>query len=417
MPEKTGGWLEQHTMDVLRSRLVKRLRDADSRDRLRLYYPQLSSSSDASLMVHAKIAVIDDRLLRIGSSNLSNRSMGLDTECDLAIEAEPGGDAEHAIKSFREQLLAEHLAVRVDELVEVAQRKESLIKTIESLHGGERTLQELDAEVDPEVDQLVPESALLDPEQPIDSERLVTHFVPDPDKPYTARRIVLAVLVLFGLAGLAAAWRWTSLGDWLKLDVLLRQAGALKAHPATPLLVTAGIAVAAFLAVPLTLLVIAAILGFGSLSGFLYALSGAELSAILAYAVGRSVGRDLVRRFAGKRLNSISKRLSRRGLLTIITLRLVPVAPFNVINFVAGASHIRFRDFALGTLVGLVPGILAIALFADSVVRSIRDPDAGSFAWLTAVVVAIALPMLWLHKRLRGNHSRQENSPNRKPLP
>ena len=89
----------------------KQLREADAGERLRLYYPQLSSSSDVSLMVHAKVMVIDDRLLRVASSNLSNRSMGLDCECDLAIEAEPGSDTAQAIRQLREQLLAEHLGV------------------------------------------------------------------------------------------------------------------------------------------------------------------------------------------------------------------------------------------------------------------------------------------------------------------
>jgi len=409
MPEKTGGWLEQHTMDVLRSRVVKKLRDADRQDHLRLYYPQLSSSSETSLMVHAKVMVIDDRLLRVASSNLSNRSMGLDSECDLAIEASPGSETQNAIKRFREQLLAEHLDVQVDELAEAMPRKGSLIKTIERLRGGTRTLQRLDTEIDPEIEQMVPESALLDPEQPISSERFVTHFVPDEHKPYTARRVLLGVLVLLGLLGLAAAWRWTPLSEWLDIDLLIRQAEMLNAHPATPLLVIGGIAVAGFLAIPLTLLVIAAIVGFGSLVGFFYSLAGAELSALLAYGVGQGVGRDLVRRFAGERLNSLSKRLSRRGLLTIITLRIVPVAPFTVINLVAGASHIRFRDFALGTLVGLLPGILAIALFTDSVIRSIRDPGAGGFAWLAGVVIAVALTMLWLRKWLRRNPARGED--------
>ena len=117
------------------------------------------------------------------------------------------------------------------------QREHSLIKTIESLRGGERTLQPLDTAIDPEVDQLVPESALIDPERPMDAEGFVTHFVPDEHKPHTARRVVLGVLTLATLLGLAAAWRWTALGDWLDIDTLIRQAEALNAHPATPLLV------------------------------------------------------------------------------------------------------------------------------------------------------------------------------------
>ena len=89
-------------------------------------------------------------------------------------------------------------------------------------------------------------------------------------------------------------------------------------------------------------------------------------------------------------------------MLTIVTLRIVPVAPFVVINLVAGASHISFRDFALGTLVGLLPGLIAIAFFADGLVRSVRDPGVGSIAWLGVVVLAIVGATLWLRKWLRG---------------
>ena len=405
MPQRTGGWLEQHTMDVLRARLVKQLHEADHHRRLRLYYPQLSSSADVALMVHAKVMIVDDRLLRVASSNLSNRSMGLDCECDLAIEADADSDTQQAIRKLREQLLAEHLGVEVQAVADAMQREQSLIRAIESLRDGARTLQPLETEVDPEIDQLVPESALLDPEQPIDSERLVTHFVPEKHRPHTARRAVLGVLTLAALLGLAAAWRWTPLGDWLKIDSLIGQAQALNAHPATPLLVIAGIAVAGSLAVPLTLLVVATVLAFGSLAGFVYSLAGAELSALLTYALGQGAGRDLVRRYAGERLNSVSKKLSKRGLLTIITLRIVPVAPFTVINLVAGASHIRLKDFALGTLLGLLPGVFAIALFADGLVESIRDPDSGSFAWLAAVVIVIALAAFGLRKWLRGRQA------------
>jgi phosphatidylserine/phosphatidylglycerophosphate/cardiolipin synthase-like enzyme/uncharacterized membrane protein YdjX (TVP38/TMEM64 family) len=410
MPQKTGGWLEQHTMDVLRARLVKQLREADRGQRLRLYYPQLSSSADVALMVHAKVMIVDDRLLRVASSNLSNRSMGLDCECDLAIEAVPDSDTQQAIRKLREQLLAEHLGVEVRAVADAMQREQSLIRTVESLRDGDRTLQPLNTEVDPEIDQLVPASALLDPEQPIDSERLVTHFVPEKHQPHTARRAVLGVLTLAALLGLAAAWRWTPLGDWLKIDSLIAQAHALNAHPATPLLVIAGIALAGSLAVPLTLLVVATVLAFGSLAGFFYSLAGAELSALLTYALGQGAGRDLVRRYAGERLNSVSRKLSTRGLLTIITLRIVPVAPFTVINLVAGASHIRLKDFALGTLVGLLPGVFAIALFADGLVESIRDPDSGSFAWLTGVVVVIALAAFGLRRWLRGRQATAEGA-------
>ena len=106
-PEGASGWLEERTMGVLRSRLVRRLREADAHGRLAIVHPVVPGG--ARLNVHSKVLVVDDQLVRVGSSNLSNRSMGLDTELDVAIEARGEARVERAIDAFRDDLLAEHL--------------------------------------------------------------------------------------------------------------------------------------------------------------------------------------------------------------------------------------------------------------------------------------------------------------------
>jgi len=400
LPLKTGGWLEQQTMDVVRCRVVKQLREADTGGRLRLYFPQLLAGGEAATMVHAKLMIVDDRLLRIGSSNLSNRSMGLDSECDLLLAVEPG--TERAVGGLLESLLAQHLGVEVEEVRESREQQRSLIASIERLRRGERSLQPLDPQVDPAVDALVPDSALIDPERPMDVEHFVSHFVPDEYRPHSARRVLVSALVLAALLGLAAAWRWTALGDLLDLDLLVDQVRTLESHPLAPLLLIGLFALAASLAVPLTLLVIACVLAFGAVNGFIYSLLGAQLSAMLNYFFGRHLGRDLVRRYAGKTLNAVSRRLSRRGVLAIVTVRVVPVAPFAVVNLVAGASHISLRDFSLGTLLGSLPGIAGVALFADGIVRALRSPDSGSFAWVVGLLAVLVLLAYLLGKVLSG---------------
>ena len=87
-PETADGYLEPMAMDSARYRLLKLISDADAHDRFRIYTPV--TSEGAPIYVHAKITIVDDRLLRVGSSNFNNRSMGFDTECDLVIEAVPG---------------------------------------------------------------------------------------------------------------------------------------------------------------------------------------------------------------------------------------------------------------------------------------------------------------------------------------
>ncbi len=112
-PQETSGWLEQRTMGVLRSQCAARLRQADRHGRLRLYYPWQPGLGQACINLHAKVLVVDDRLVRVGSSNLSNRSMRLDTECDMAIDASDDVSVQAAIARFRSRLLAEHLGVTV----------------------------------------------------------------------------------------------------------------------------------------------------------------------------------------------------------------------------------------------------------------------------------------------------------------
>ena len=134
-----------------------------------------------------------------------------------------------------------------------------------------------------------------------------------------------------------------------------------------------------------------------------YALVGGELSAVACFGVGHALGRDTVRRLAGSRVNRISRKLSERGVLPMITLRNVPIAPFSVINVVAGVSDIRFRDFALGNFIGMIPGVVAIAFVTDRTLASFRDPSA------TTIVVALLVLLLaaglltmsrrWLRKR------------------
>jgi phosphatidylserine/phosphatidylglycerophosphate/cardiolipin synthase-like enzyme/uncharacterized membrane protein YdjX (TVP38/TMEM64 family) len=399
-PEETGGWLEQHTMDVLRARMLRRLRDADRQDRLRVYYPRLSVDPHVSLMVHAKVMVIDDVFVRVGSSNLSNRSMGLDSECDLGIEAASSDEHRAAIKAFRQRLLAEHLGVSADAVANAENDRGSLASAIESLRGGDRTLEPLDGEVPPEVDKLVPNASVLDPEKPVEPEALMPSFAEPEDRPNRGALIKLAAVTLAVLA-LAGLWRWTPLGEWLSVEKLTEVGEWMEQRPFTPLYLLGAYVVAGLAVIPVTLLFIATVIVFGPWLGMAYAVVGAEAAALAAFGVGRLLGRDAVRRIAGSSVNRISRKLSERGILATITLRIVPVAPFSVVNVVAGVSDVRLRDFAVGNLVGVLPGVIAAAFLTDRIVASLRDPSATTVALVAVAVLAVAAGVYALRRVLR----------------
>ena len=105
---RAPSWFDHLTMDYARNPLVRRLRAADSFGRFRALSPM--TSAGAAIFVHSKVAVFDDRIVRVGSANLNNRSEGFDTECDLTIEGSTDADG-RAIAGFRDQLLSHFLGI------------------------------------------------------------------------------------------------------------------------------------------------------------------------------------------------------------------------------------------------------------------------------------------------------------------
>jgi phosphatidylserine/phosphatidylglycerophosphate/cardiolipin synthase-like enzyme len=166
MPRSSESRLEQQAMDSARQRLLQLLWAADHHHRLGVYWPVTDGGT--AIYVHAKVLVIDDRLLRIGSSNLNNRSMGFDSECDLAVEATPGTprheETSRMITALRNGLVSEHLAVPVDAFEATMQPYGSFLKAIDALSGEGRTLRRFTNRiVDGEASPLA-ENDLMDPD-------------------------------------------------------------------------------------------------------------------------------------------------------------------------------------------------------------------------------------------------------------
>ncbi|MGH8714162.1 MAG: VTT domain-containing protein [Casimicrobiaceae bacterium] len=392
-PMRESGWLEVSTMGVLRARIHRRLMQADQRRRYRLYCPWLDDADAASphcLNVHSKVLVIDDDILSIGSANLSARSMSLDTECNIAIEA--GGDprVRAAIAGLRARLLAEHLDREPSLVAATLQREGSLIGAIEALRGDGRSLRPLDVAAEDEWSAMLADQPMIDPEEPVDVDSLLSDVVARSERKPAAGRIVAIALVLFALSALALAWRYTPLREWINVDSLVRISDRFDASPFAPLIVIGGFVLGGLVVIPVTMLIAATGIVFGPWLGMLYSLAGATLSAVFVYAIGRELGRDAVRRVAGRRINDLSRRIAKRGLLAMLFVRIVPIAPFSIINLVAGASHLAFRDFVVGTILGIAPGTVVIVFFVDRIVAAVRHPGLLSFA-LLALVAGVAI--------------------------
>jgi phosphatidylserine/phosphatidylglycerophosphate/cardiolipin synthase-like enzyme len=164
MPRTADGWLEQKAMDAARVQLARQIGKVDKRNRFRIYVPVTKGGAD--IYVHAKLMIVDDRILRIGSANLNNRSLGLDSECDVVLDTGVSGNevAVAAIAELRTRLLAEHLDLTPQEVAAQFADTQSLIDTIEGARGSGKTLELLDLEKPTAFEKLIAENELLDPE-------------------------------------------------------------------------------------------------------------------------------------------------------------------------------------------------------------------------------------------------------------
>jgi phosphatidylserine/phosphatidylglycerophosphate/cardiolipin synthase-like enzyme/uncharacterized membrane protein YdjX (TVP38/TMEM64 family) len=416
-PRMQSGWLQEMTMGVLRARLHRMLKDADAHDRYRLMSPSVPGLDTGCVNVHSKLMIVDDDLLLVGSANLNNRSMVLDTECNIAIDAKGDPRIQAVLARMRDSLLAEHLGCETDEFAGELDARHSMNDAIAALMrdaAENRTLERLNPTVTPDVDRLVPPEALIDPEKPVEAEQLVGQFVPV-EKPHRliGRFAMLGVLALL-IVGFAAAWHWTPLGDYLNLAALARQTRRIDTLPLAPLWILLAYVLAAVVSIPVTLLIATTGLVFGAAWGSFYALVGTLAAAAVTYLLGEWLGRDVVRRVAGARVNKLSERVAKRGLVAVVILRILPVAPFTIVNLVAGASMIGLRDFMLGTLIGMGPGILLTVAFAHQLVASLRHPTAASFGVLIGIGVTLVAISVVLQRFLGRKERAEEGERQRK---
>lgn len=207
---------------------------------------------------------------------------------------------------------------------------------------------------------------------------------------------MLSVMVL-----LAAAWRWGPLKDMIDMDAFAGLVGSLRIWPDGVLLLLGAFVVGGLLAVPVTLLIGVTAAVLGPILGFAVSLGGSLASALTTFALGRWLGRGLVRRLGGSALGRVSRRLAANGLLAVIFMRVVPLAPFSVVNLAAGASRIGTGPFVLGTILGMSPGIFLAVLFIDRLAAAIMSPDPATFAAVLVIGIGGWVGAAYLVRRMQ----------------
>jgi phospholipase D1/2 len=393
-PKTHHSWLEAVAMRHGRIRFQEIIRAADLGDRVRFVYPRVAERSESvDVMVHSKVMIVDDRLLRIGSANLNNRSMGADSECDLVIEARSDAERE-AISAARSRLLAMHCGVSEADAAE-ALRSQSLIAVSRMLGTNSRGLEDIDDGGPERADYPGFLDAVADPERPIDAEAFIA--MTSGEQGPGLRLRAGFTLVLFAALILSLAGVWAVFSQ--EADAAVRDVLQLTVSDwTTPFVVVGVFLVGAALMVPVTLMIIGASATLGLVWGLTYAALGTLVSAAVFYGLGAWLGTGVVRRVTGGRLGKVRDAIRRGGVLAIAAIRVVPLAPFSFINLAAGATSVGFWPFIVGTALGMAPGFIVLSALGDRLYRLVSEPT------VVGIAIVFALLLLWLATLLFAQH-------------
>jgi phosphatidylserine/phosphatidylglycerophosphate/cardiolipin synthase-like enzyme/uncharacterized membrane protein YdjX (TVP38/TMEM64 family) len=355
-PKDCHGWVEQNTMGVFRDRVFRHLLAADTFGRLRLVYPAASRSQDVPTFIHSKVMVVDDEFARIGSANFSRRSMGVDTECDVSVEAYGNLHAQAGISRIRNRLLGEHLGMSADDVARGLERTGSMRALIDRREHADHTLVRIDVPPEPATPPSEALREVADPGEPIVATALVAAVVPPVYSGKGRSRLGLSLItniVLFppSLMALAA-------GAWL-----------------------------------------------GTLRGGLVALVGSLIVASVGYAAGRVLGPTRIQRWMTRRSYRSARQLGAQGLAGVLVLRLASVASAGSIHLLCGAGRVPFLTYVLATLMGLAPAMFAVAGLGTLLRNTLMHPTVAAIlltvgAALTLVTFAALVRTVLLLRRL-----------------
>ena len=218
-----------------------------------------------------------------------------------------------------------------------------------------------------------------------------------------AWRTVAVSFVLFGGVGLVFFFGAALLGLNGPQSVERWMGTGLPGPLALPAAVI-GFSVLAFLGVPQFVLIAAAVVAFGPWAGFAYSWIGTEVSAVIGFYLGRRFGAGALKSFAGKGVNDFMEMIGENGFLASMVVRLVPSAPFIVVNMAAGVTPMRLSSFTVGTGLGIIPKIALTAFAGQAVFKGMNGGGSwGTLAAAAALWIGSGLvARRWMKRRERA---------------
>jgi len=152
---------------------------------------------------------------------------------------------------------------------------------------------------------------------------------------------------------------------------------------------------------------------FGPFWGCINLFIAAMIGTNLAFFISRIFGRGWVEKMIPKRFKNIDDLIEKRGFLTILFLRIIPIVPYEILNYASGLSKVRYKDYFFATAVGLIPGIIISVFFGDTLgsVRHLQDILTPQFIFSSFLfILAALLPFVYYYVKKRHALDKRRNA-------
>ena len=367
-------------------------------DRFAVTYPVCKENgTQSTIHIHSKIMIIDERFFQVGSANLNNRSMGFDTECDMIIEADDE-QSRQKIRDLRNNLIREHTGREEKDIQKIIEAS-TLDELLEYQEHSRQHLERIDNE-------------------PYRNEFLVSwaQKLGDPKKPVIFSNFPVRQTLLFCLAALfIAALSYVFIRPILpeEFRALFTQENltgyieAARNSSWSPLIIIGVYIIAGIFFFSVMALNLVTAIVFGPLYGFLYACLGSMASAAAGYGAGRLAG-DKFSKWFKPVLEKIKSYSDRGGVIGMTMVRMVPIAPFTAVNITFGMAQAGFAAYLLSTLLGLLPGITAKALFGGALGELFTNPEPKVIFYTIGTLILWGLIIWGTH--LAFKHYKQKSA-------
>jgi uncharacterized membrane protein YdjX (TVP38/TMEM64 family) len=209
-------------------------------------------------------------------------------------------------------------------------------------------------------------------------------------KPRHRKPLVWVLIACAIAAALALVWRFTPLAEALEPRHVAERLESIEKFSWSPFAFVAAFVIGGLVMFPVTVLSAATAVVFPPLKAVAVIFTGFMLSAALLHWLGARFIKGRLRKALDGTIDRVERALTDRSIITIATIRMIPLAPFTLVNIAAGVIGVRFRDYMLGTALGLAPGVTMICFFGRQVRAFWRDPN------LKTVLLVAGIGIAWI---------------------